>query len=77
MLVFTRRIGESILIGDDITITPLSINGGQVCIGIEAPKHVPVHRVEIYRRIQAQPVQDEGEEAMPARPRPATGPDMG
>ena len=77
MLVLTRRIGESILIGDDITVTTLSVNGNQVRIGIAAPKHVAVHREELYRRIQAQHGQDEGEEVMPARPRRATGPDMG
>ena len=51
MLILTRRIGESIIIGDDIKITILEIRGQQVWIGIEAPSGVSVHREEIYHRI--------------------------
>jgi len=52
MLILTRRAGESIIIGDDITITLLGIRSNQVRIGISAPKDVSVHREEIYRRIK-------------------------
>jgi len=57
MLILTRKLGESIAIGDDIKITFLDINGRQLRIGIEAPKNVPVHRGEIYRIIQEQNLQ--------------------
>lgn len=53
MLILTRKVGESINIGDDITITILGVSGQQVRIGINAPKNVAVHREEIYQRIQA------------------------
>jgi carbon storage regulator len=54
MLILTRRIGETLIIGDHIKVQILSIKGADVRIGIEAPKSVPVHREEIYRRIQNQ-----------------------
>lgn len=53
MLIFTRRVGESINIGDDITVTVVSVNGNSARIGVDAPKHVEVHREEIYRQVQA------------------------
>lgn len=52
MLILTRRVGESLIIGDDITITVLAVKGNQVRIGIDAPKGVAVNREEIYKRIR-------------------------
>jgi carbon storage regulator len=52
MLIVTRRIGERIIIGSDVIVTVLGMKGGQVRIGIEAPKSVPVHREEIFERIK-------------------------
>ncbi len=54
ILVLTRRASEVLIIGDDIKITILSIKGNQVRIGVDAPKNIPVHREEIYQRIQAE-----------------------
>ena len=51
MLVLTRRVGERLLIGTDVQVTVLAVKGEQVRVGIAAPKHVPVHREEIYERI--------------------------
>ena len=52
MLILTRRIGETLIIGDDVNITVLSVKGNQVRLGVNAPKDVSVHREEIYLRIQ-------------------------
>lgn len=52
MLILTRRISESIILGDDVKITVLGVKGNQVRLGIDAPKHLSVHREEIYERIQ-------------------------
>lgn len=52
MLILTRRTGESVVIGNEVTITVLGVKGNQVRIGINAPKNVPVHREEIYERIK-------------------------
>ncbi len=54
MLILTRRISESVIIGDDVKITVLGIKGNQVRLGIDAPKSVSVHREEIYQRIQGE-----------------------
>lgn len=52
MLILTRRVGETVCIGDDVTITVLGVKGNQVRVGINAPKNVAVHREEIYERIK-------------------------
>ena len=56
MLILTRRPGESVKIGDDITITVLSVKGNQLRLGFTAPKNIGVHREEIYQRIQAEKI---------------------
>jgi len=54
MLILTRRVGESLIIGDDVVVNVLGVKGNQVRIGVDAPKDLSVHREEIYDRIQAE-----------------------
>lgn len=61
MLILTRRVGESLIIGDDVIVSVLGVKGNQVRIGVEAPKDVTVHREEIYDRIQAERDDKDGE----------------
>ena len=68
MLILTRRVGESLMIGDEINVTVLGIRGNQVRIGVNAPKEVAVHREEIYERIKQEQT---GADATPA---PESGP---
>lgn len=59
MLILTRRVGETLMVGDDVTVTVLGVKGNQVRIGVDAPKDVAVHREEIYQRIQRENEEDE------------------
>jgi carbon storage regulator len=58
MLILTRRVGETLMIGDEVTVTILGVKGNQVRIGVNAPKDVSVHRSEIYQRIQDEKAPD-------------------
>lgn len=61
MLILTRRVGETLMIGDEVTVTVLGVKGNQVRIGINAPKNVAVHREEIYQRIKGENENDGGD----------------
>ena len=66
MLILTRRVGESLKIGDDVTVTVLGVKGNQVRVGVNAPKDVSVHREEIYERIQAERGEPQSDDAPPS-----------
>ncbi|WP_286236860.1 carbon storage regulator CsrA [Neptuniibacter halophilus] len=62
MLILTRRVGETLMVGDDVTVTVLGVKGNQVRIGVNAPKDVSVHREEIYQRIQREKAEEGNQE---------------
>ena len=63
MLILTRKVGEVIMIGDDIVVKVLGVRSGQVKIGVEAPRALPVHRQEIFERIQSESAAGDGSQA--------------
>jgi carbon storage regulator len=68
MLILTRRVGETVMIGNDVTVTILGVKGNQVRVGVNAPRDVAVHREEIYERIKR-----EEQEGTPRSTRPGDG----
>jgi carbon storage regulator len=72
MLILTRRVGETVMIGNDVTVTVLGVKGNQVRIGVNAPKDVAVHREEIYERIKRE--EDQAECRRPGARKSSTTP---
>ena len=68
MLILTRRVGETVMIGNEVTVTVLGVKGNQVRIGVNAPKDVSVHREEIYERIKREEDGSEGASAKTPKP---------
>ncbi len=68
MLILTRRVGETLMIGDEVTVTVLGVKGNQVRIGVNAPKDVAVHREEIYERIRREREESGGDSNGPGEP---------
>lgn len=60
MLILTRRMNETLVVGDDVRVTVLGVNGNQVRIGVKAPRNIPVHREEIYEKIKKERSSDSG-----------------
>ena len=69
MLILTRRVGEVVMIGNDVTVTVLGVKGNQVRIGVNAPRDVAVHREEIFERIK----REEQEDGSPRSAKPGDG----
>ncbi len=67
MLILTRRVGETVMIGNDVTVTVLGVKGNQVRVGVNAPKDVAVHREEIYERIKREGDQEGHAPSMDAK----------
>jgi len=68
MLILTRRVGETLMIGDEVTVTVLGVKGNQVRIGVNAPREIAVHREEIYERIKREQAENAAQQQTEAEP---------